>query len=184
MKKFLSAIAAVVLTGLFIPASAGYGKTAKESKKEIRKERRQIRHDIWLHTPNIATEEQLNYDFPHATNVTWTRSVFDEAAFTDGDIRKIAYYDADNNLVGTTTNVDYSLLPAKAQRYISKKYNGYMIDMVILFDDNEANQTDMFLFNNSFEDEDTYFPVLSKGSKQVILKVTKEGNVSFFRDFK
>jgi len=184
MKKFLLATAAVVLTGLFISASAGKGKTDKESKKEMRKEKRQIKRDIWLHTPNIVTEEQFNYDFPKATDVSWTRSVFEEAAFTDGNIHKIAYYDVDNNLVGTTSYVDYSVLPAKAQRYISKKYKGYMIDKVILFDDNEANQTDMSLFDNSFEDEDTYFPVLSKDSKQVILKVTTEGNVSFFRDYK
>jgi len=184
MKKFLLAITAVILTGLFYSASAGNGKSDKESRKQMRKERRQVRHDIWLHTPDIATDEQFNYDFPHATDIIWTRSVFEEAAFTDGDIHKIAYYDVDNNLVGTTTYVDYSMLPAKAQRYISKKYKGYMIDKVILFDDNEANQTDMYLFNNSFEDEDTYFPVLSKDSKQVILKVTPDGNVSFFRDFK
>ena len=182
MKKFFLATAAVILTGVFFTASAGNGKIDKESRKQQRKEKRELRREEWLHSVNIATEDQFDYDFPNAKDVTWTRSVFNEAAFTDGDIQKIAYYDMENNLVGTTNYVDFSVLPAKAQRYISKKYKGYRIDKVILFDDNEANDTDMYLFNASFEDQDSYFPVLSKGPKQVILRVTTDGNVSFFRD--
>ena len=184
MKKFFLATATMVLTGLFFSASAGNGKADKESRKQIRKEKREIKRELWLHSVDIATEEQFDYDFPNAKDVTWTRSIFDEAAFADGDIHKVAYYDKDNKLVGTTTYVDYSVLPAKAKQQISKKYPGYSIDKVILFDDNEANETDMHLFNSSFKDEDTYFPVLSKGSKQIILKVTTGGNVSFFRDYK
>ena len=184
MKKFFLAIAAMVLTGLFFTASAGKGKSDKEARKEQRREKRELKREEWLHSADIATQDQFAYDFPNAKDVTWARSVFTEATFTDGEIQKIAYYDTENNLVGTTNYVDYSALPAKAQRYISKKYEGYRIDKVILFDDNEANDTDMYLFNTSFEDEDTYFPVLSKDSKQVILKVTTDGNVSFFRELK
>jgi len=184
MKKFFLATAALALTGLFFTASAGSGRTDREAKKQQRKEKRELKREEWLHAADIATRDQFDYDFPNAKDVIWTRSVFTEASFTDGDIQKIAYYDTENNLVGTTRYVDYSVLPAKAQRYISKKYKGYRIDKVILFDDNEANDTDMFLFNASFEDEDSYFPVLSKDSKQVILKVTTDGNVSFFRELK
>ena len=184
MKKFFLATAALVLTGLFFTASAGKGKTDKEARKEQRKEKRELKREEWLHSVDVATADQFSYDFPNAKDISWTRSMFSEASFIDGDIQKIAYYDTDNNLVGTTNYVDYSALPAKAQRYISKKYEGYRIEKVILFDDNEANDTDMFLLNTSFEDQDTYFPVLSKDSKQVILKVTTDGNVSFFREFK
>jgi hypothetical protein len=126
----------------------------------------------------------LYNDFPNAKSITWTRSAFTEATFYDGDVLKTAYYDEDNGLVGTTTDVDYSMLPGKARHYINKKYPGYSVRRVILFDDNESNDTDMFLFNSSFRDEDTWFPVLTSGSKQIILRVTADGNVLFFQNYK
>jgi len=60
-------------------------------------------------------------------------------------------------------------------------YPGYTIEKVVFFDDSEANDTDMFLFNQSFEDEDNYFPLLAKDSKKIILEVSPEGRVSFFQ---
>jgi hypothetical protein len=51
---------------------------------------------------------------------------------------------------------------------------------VILFDDNEANGTDMVLYSGSFEDEDNYFPVLTNATMEPILKVAMNGDVSFF----
>jgi len=80
--------------------------------------------------------------------------------------------------------VDASALPQKARDHISKVYPGDTIEKVVFFDDNEANDTDMSLFNQSFEDEDNYFPLLINGSREIILKVSTEGDVSFFGNFK
>jgi hypothetical protein len=185
MKKIFLTTAAAVITVFFISARAGMiRKTDKEGRKQLRKEKREQRKELWLHSVNVITGNQFYHDFPNARAVTWTEGVFAEANFYDGAVLKTAYYDVDNELVGTTNDIDYSVLPEKAKQYISKKYPGYAIEKVILFDDNEANDTDMYLFSHSFEDEDMYFTMLSKDSKQIILKITTGGAVSFFQDYK
>lgn len=186
MKKIFLTTAVAVMGGFFISANAGISgnKMDKETRKQIRKEKREVRRELWLHSVNVITETQFYNDFPNAKNVSWTEAAFAEATFYDGNALKTAYYDSDNNLVGTTTDVDLSVLPDKAKQYINKKYPGYTVKRVILFDDNEANATDMYLFDNSFKDEDNYFPLLSKGSKKIILKVTMDGTVLFFQNYK
>ena len=131
--------------------------------------------------PNTAVEFQFSKDFPKANSVNWTYHEFVEATFFENGVAKTAYYDENDNLLGTTTNVDLIALPEKAR---DEEYPGYSIEKVVFFGDNEANDTDMSLFNQSFEDEDNYFPLLIKGSKEIILKVSPEGDVSFFGNFK
>jgi hypothetical protein len=185
MKKIFFATAVPALA--FLTASANGGsneKSGKEDKKELRKERRLERRELWLHSVDPTTETQFYDDFPGIKEATWTEGEFAEAEFKDGDIDKTAYYDTRHELVGTTQDVDFSALPEKARQYISHKYPGYTAEQVVLFDDNEANDTDMSLFNHAFEDEDNYFPVLSKGTKEIILKVNMKGDVSFFQNYR
>jgi hypothetical protein len=186
MKKILLTTAVVITGNLLISANASniYRGSDRESRKEIRKERREERRELWLHSSDPATREQFNKDFPDATNVSWKEGKFAEASFLDGAIQKTAYYDIDDALVGTTMRVDFSTIPGQAQQKINKKYPGYSVKEVILFDDNEADDTDMNLFATSFADEDNYFPVLTNGSKKIILKVTMAGDVSFFRNIR
>ena len=54
-----------------------------------------------------------------------------------------AFYDYNNELIGTTTPVSYADLPAIARKYIEKHLSNYTTQSVILFDDNEYNQSDM-----------------------------------------
>jgi hypothetical protein len=184
MKKVL--LTTAVITAFFTSVNAGMigHKADKETRRQLRRERREERKELWLHSVNVATENQFYYDFPDAKDVSWTEGQFAEATFYDGAVLKTAYYDNDNDLIGTTTKVDYSALPVRAKQYIDKKYSGYKVEKVILFDDNEANDTDMSLFNQPFDDEDTYFPLLSNGTKQIILEVTSDGAVSFFKNYK
>ena len=186
MKKILLTTAVVMTGSLLIAANAGdvYNKSDKEARKEIRKERRVIRKEIWLHSADPGTQLQFFIDFPNAKDVNWKESYFAEATFTDEGVQKTAYYDIDNELVGTTSHVDFSALPEKAQEKINKKYPGFYAKEVILFDDNETNDRDMTLFATSFADEDNYFPVLTDGTKEVILKVTMDGDVSYFQTIK
>ena len=186
MKKVLFATAALTLVSFISEANPVnlHNKSDKEARKLVRKEKREQRKEAWQHSVNALTEIQFNDDFPDAKDVSWDEAAFSEATFYDAGIVKTAYYDWDHKLVGTTTKVDFSVLPEKAKRYIDKEYPGYKVRRVILFDDNEANNTDMYLFNNSFADEDNYFPVLTKGSKEIILKVTMDGDVSFFQNYK
>lgn len=185
MKKIFLTAAAAAFTALLLSANARtVDNPDKESRKQLHRERRETRKELWLHSVDAATEKQFEYDFPNALNVTWIQGAFAEATFDDGTVHKTAYYDTDHLMVGTTTIVDYMVLPEKAMKQIAQKYKDYIIDKVILFKDNEANDTDMSLFNLPFPDEDNYFPFLMKGSKKIILKVSTNGSVGVFQNYK
>lgn len=58
------------------------------------------------------------------------------------------------------------------------------MENVIFFDDNEYSDTDMFLYETQFEDEDRYFVELNKDDKQTILTVSTVGVISLFKELK
>lgn len=91
-----------------------------------------------------------------------------------------AFYDENAKLVGTTETKQLSDVPQKARNYISKKYAGYTVTDVMLFDDNEDNATDMVLFDRQFEDADNYFIELQKGNERIVLASDPAGQVSYF----
>jgi hypothetical protein len=131
---------------------------------------------------NYQTIQHFKYDFPKAENVNWNRSRnFEEATYTDGGSTFTAYYDIESNLVGTITSKNYSDVPATAREYIRKHYKDYSVENVVLFDDNEDNETDMTLYNTEFEDADNYFVVLKNDRESIIVKADMEGAVSYFK---
>ncbi len=186
MKKLFCLSAALFIAVVLVmanPLVTGNGPGIKK-KTETRKKQQTEKSEISLRPPSRAIEFEFSQDFPNAKYVTWADGKFVEASFLDNDVLKIAYYDEDNHLVGTTTDVDATALPEKARDHIDKIYPGYTIEKVVFFDDNEANDNDMFLYNQSFEDEDNYFPLLIKDSSKIILKVSPKGEVSFFENLK
>lgn len=186
MKKILCVITVAMMLSLPVLAYSRNlpNETGRESRKLVRKEKREGRREEWLHSVNTVTETRFHIDFPAARDVSWTEDKYAEASFYDDGQLKTAYYDDDNTLVGTTVDVDVASLPEKARRYINKKYPDYTIERVIFFEDNQANDTDMILFDNSFEDKDNYFPVLAGDSRRIILKVNEEGDTSFLQECK
>ncbi len=184
MKKILLVIPILLSGTLLAPAFAGViskrGHSETNSKKKkITFHERKAKDPDWV---NYQTEQKFELDFPRATNVKWHQGNFEEATFENGPIIKTAYYDRDNNLVGTTSEVSYSDLPEKAQKDIQKKFPDYKVANIVLFKDNPDNDTDMYLYSTSFDDEDNYFVEVDKGAKRAILKVTMDGMVSFFQN--
>ena len=93
-----------------------------------------------------------------------------------------AFYDIAGKLVGSTRYVTFSDLPARSQKDIKEKYKDYTIGQVLFYDDNENNDTDMFLYGAQFGDADNYFVELSKGTNKIVLQVNAEGAVFFFKN--
>ena len=152
-----------------------------ELRKEVRKEHRlENRSEV-----SDLTKTQFAIDFPGATNVHFGKtSEFDVVSFTSGKRMLRAYYDYEQELVGTTQEKTFADLPENAQKEIHKKYAGYSVDGVIKFDDNQSNETDMIMYGTSFDDADNYFVELKNDSKAIIVKVDLSGEVSFFKDMK
>jgi len=162
---------------------------SKNEKKEIRKEKEESRITLKkLEGPQVSYQSKQEFirDFDNPTNVSWTRTnYFDEASFTSKDgIATTAYFDIDGQLVGTTSMKTFADIPVDAQKTINKEYKDYAVKNVVFYDDNEANETDMILYNSQFDDEDNYFVELQKDNKTIVVQVTMAGEVGFFKEVK
>jgi hypothetical protein len=152
-------------------------KEARKEKKEMRIERRSIRNAEVAY----MTEQHFAIDFPSAMDVSFERSKwFDEVNFSMNGISQKAFYDVNSELVGTTNKELFTNLPLSAQNDIKKWYGDYKVKEVIMFHDNETNDSDMIIFGSAFEDADNYFVSLEKGAKEIVLKVNPQGTVSYY----
>jgi hypothetical protein len=156
--------------------------TSHKITKSQREENRAIKREKALTEPTYMAEQNFETEFPDATNVTWKKIGIEEASFTLNGKEMKAFYDYNNELIGTTTPVSYSAIPAIARNYIEKHLSDYTTQSVILYDDNEYNQSDMVLYGNAFADADNYFVELSNNNKRIVLEVNMEGLVTFFKD--
>jgi hypothetical protein len=190
MKPLIIASLAILLASGTIQAQSDYAtvkKDIKQSNKEessIKKEKKEERKALRKlegQEPSYQSREQFAQDFDQVSNVEWKRTrFFDEATFTKDEKTMTAFYDYENKLVGTTEVKAFTDLPASAQKTINKKYKDYSVQKVIMFDDNEDNDTDMLLYGHQFDDADNYFVELQQGNKAIIVQVDMIGDVSFF----
>jgi putative cell wall-binding protein len=183
MKKIISIFVIAAILSVSTIASfaqsattAVIGTSSKAAKKEKRKERQ----------PEVSsrTLQQFTADFPGAIIMQSTRTgVMDKVLFTLNGAQTEAYYDVTSSLVGTVTTKTVNDIPAQVLKAIGKDYKGYTIGKVILFDDNEANDTDMILYGQQFADADNYFAELTKNGKRIIVQISPAGSVNFFKTF-
>ncbi len=183
MKKLFILFAASVFT---LAANAQQiAQVSKTTMKHEKKAARKALRKLEGNEPSYQSKEAFPGDFSNSTDVSWSRDkYFDVVSFTQDGISKTAYYDNNSKLVGTVLTKTFSDLPASAQNLINKRYAGYQKGRVILFDDNEYNDTDMMLYGVQFEDEDNYFIEMKKDARGIVLQVTPEGNVFYFSEVK
>ena len=183
MKKLIASALVALLAIATIQTQAQ--TTAREIKKELKSEKKESRKELRkLEGQEVSSKAKDNFetDFGHIDNVKWVRrSQFDEAVFMKDGNSTTAYYDYHSNLVGTTTNKKITDLPANAQKEIKKRYKDYVTGAVVMFDDNEANDTNMSFYGTQFEDADHYFVTVLKGKEEIILMVSMTGEVSHFK---
>jgi hypothetical protein len=179
MKK-LAVLSVTILFVAFVIQTQAQVKE-KESKNVNKIERKALKK---LEKGNVSQQAKNKFyvDFGNLPDVQWTRSEnFDEATFTKDGQKMTAFYDIDANLVGTTMHKTFSDLPVKGQNEIKAKYKAYTPGTIILFDDNEANDTDMLLYGIQFDDADNYFVELANGPEKIVVQVSPQGFVSFFK---
>lgn len=158
-----------------------FKKETESVKKEDRKELRKLKGT----EVSYQAKQAFAGDFGNITPSSSERlDNFDEFTFTKDGKTMSAFYDADAKLVGTTSKISYSNLPANAQKYISEKYADYTPVDAFMYDDNEFNETDMILYGNQFDDEDTYFVELAKDNNKIVVQVSMGGEVSDFTRLK
>ncbi|WP_276484878.1 hypothetical protein [Paraflavitalea pollutisoli] len=159
-------------------------KKATAPKKAAREERRELRK-LEAGQVSYFSQQQFAQDFGNVPNVSWKRTAyFDEATFQQDGHTQTAYYDIESKLVGTTEVKAVTELPEAGQKAIAKQYKGYTVQNVILFDDNESNDSDMLLYGVQFDDADNYFVELTKGSQDIIVQIDLTGNLFYFANLR
>ncbi|HVZ26830.1 MAG TPA: hypothetical protein VG842_12280 [Sediminibacterium sp.] len=173
MKKLVLLSAAVI--SLSASAFAASGKKAEKmamKKTEIT--------NSW--SPSYFTEDAFYRDFGNLPVIAWDQvGAFTKASFLQNGQTISAYYDRNNELIGTTTAKRFRDLPEKARMQIREKYADYTVKNIIYFDENEANGGSFLLYNQP-EDQDNYFVELSKPGHNIVLQVGLTGHVSYFAD--
>lgn len=130
-------------------------------------------------TANVsyAAQQEFDADFATAQNVTWTvNKNCQKADFVIDGVKKTAFYNLSGEFIGTTQNVDFKAIPVKSQKLIADDYKGLAAGDVFVF---QANTS----YNNSIEPT-TYFVDLKSTSQELLVKVTPNGNVEFFKQIK
>lgn len=183
MKNIL--IAGSTLLLFTITAEAQSASVTQNDEKALKQETSKTGRNIQRNNNEASYQSKQAFlnDFGNVKKVSWkVTPMFDEATFINNKGKRMkAYYDFDSRLVGTTTKKSFKNIPAKAQEYIHKHYSKYTPGAVILFDDNENNETDMELYGLAFNDEDNYFVSLKKGNESIIVKVNMDGEVFYFK---
>jgi hypothetical protein len=134
---------------------------------------------------NPLIKSQFETDFPNATNVDFeSKKNFDEISFTQDKETISAYYDYNDQLIGTVEKKAFSDLPGNAQKEILKKYPGYTVTGVVKFNNNECDHTEMLLYGSSLHDEDNYFLELKNDSRTILVKVDLLGRIDFLTTMK
>jgi hypothetical protein len=165
-------------------------KTLNEQEQIIKNEKRvAIRMLKTLEGKEVSTQniEAFNKDFGDE-DIIVGQSIrgknFDEFRFLRAGEAVTAFYDADAQLIGTTTEKSFWDLPLKTEAYINNTYPDYAAKEVILFDDNEQNESDMVLYGQQFAEKDNYFVTLVKDNQAIIIRVNMAGEVYPFSKFR
>lgn len=131
---------------------------------------------------NTLTVSRFHIDFPAASEVSWTRDAsFDKVTFQQQGLTLTAYYDFDNELMGVMQHVDEAVLSEQTLKKIEKEYKAYSITKVLKYEDNQDNSNDLSYFYEPIHDPLSYFVEMTSEKHTIILQVSPEGYISFFK---
>lgn len=184
MKKLIILSALIFVFAGVVSAQKGKEKQ-QPPKRETPAQREQRDNDEkkeWQsHDVNDQAKQHFDNDFKNTSEPKWERtSRFDEVHFSKDGKNSKAYYGNNSVLVGTTNDVTYADLPMRAQRSIKRTYRSYHPTNVQLYKGNKNNRRDMTLYNKSFTGSGGYFVEMENDNKRIVLRVTLDGDVSFF----
>jgi hypothetical protein len=123
-------------------------------------------------TVNARIASRFSSDFADATNVEWkTTDSYTKASFVLDGKTVEAFYNLQGEIIGTSTAINVSVLPKKAQNTIAVKYAGYALKEAISFTDADDVKHQYI----SLEKENTKlaFEVFANGTLSLLSKKIK-----------
>lgn len=160
MKRIFLTIATAALLSVNVFAADG-GKKANEASASV----------------SYAAQQEFVSDFAAAKDINWTVTKnCQKVDFTIDGAKKTAFYSLSGDFLGTTQVIAYNAIPAKTQKLIEANYKGYAAGEVIVYQANEAINADI--------EPTSYFVDLKNDTHELLVRVTSEGNVEFFKQVK
>jgi|ERR1700761_1626756 len=112
-------------------------------------------------------------DFKSADNAVWAITPnFQKVSFTENNKDYTAFYNLDGDYVGLTQNINYRRMPLAVRKEIADNYKGYSVMDAIKY------------VTNTNEEPTVYFVDVQKNNSEVLLKVSADNSVSFFKNVK
>jgi hypothetical protein len=157
MKKVILTIATAALFSTAVFAADG-GKKGNETSANV----------------SYSVVQAFNMDFADAQNVSWTvNKNCQKANFIENGVHRTAFYSPAGDYLGVTQVIGYNAIPAKTQKLIADEYKGYTPASVIVYQANEAVNSDI--------DPTSYFVDLKSNKHEVLVRVTSVGGLDFFK---
>lgn len=149
---------------------------------------RNLRADYNRHANNqedkipVGTRNEFASDFSNVQDVTWKVGPgYSEAEFVMNGKSMMAFFNYDDELIGTGNYVDYMDLPEKGRERIAKDYGEYIPEKAMFYEDDEDDE-DLLNFFGNFLQKEAYFVLLRKENedKEIVVQVAQDGDVSYF----
>jgi hypothetical protein len=127
---------------------------------------------------------QFAYDFKDAKDILWkVDGNCQKADFTLDGQKYTAFYSLTGEYMGVTRSVDFKIVPAAAQKEIATEYAAYKIGEVIELQPKVAVTIDPYA-SASNDDAKVYFVDLKNAKEEILVKVTSNSDVYFFKQVK
>ena len=123
-----------------------------------------LNQDLW---------KRFKTDFKSADDAMWTVTPSSQkVSFTQNNIDYTAFYSFNGDYLGITQNVSYKRMPSAVKKEITNEYKGYEVSNVIKYKTHGADEPVV------------YFVDMKNAAKEIVLKVTPDRSVAFFKQVK
>jgi hypothetical protein len=169
MKKVF--ITAILVSGLSLGVFADGGKKSDASNSSA---------------VSYTALNQFSVDYKDATNVLWkVDGNCQKAEFTLNNAKVTAFYSLTGDFLGLTQAVDYKKVPVEAQKDIATNYKGYAVGEVIQLEPKQERDVADLYSSSSFKNDSViYFVDLKNAKEEILVRVTADADVYFFKQIK
>ncbi|WP_448698636.1 hypothetical protein ACFGVR_17440 [Mucilaginibacter sp. AW1-3] len=169
MKKVF--ITAILVSGLSFGVFADGGKKADNTNSSA---------------ATYTALNQFSIDYKDAANVVWkVDGNCQKAEFVLEGKKVTAFYNLAGDFLGLTQAVDYKKVPAEAQKDIATNYKDYTVGEVIQLEPKQERESADIYAGSSFKnDAVVYFVDLKNAKEEILVRVTADANVYFFKQVK
>lgn len=169
MKKVF--ITAILVSGLSLGVFADGGKKGDNTS---------------TNAASYTALNQFSIDYKDASNVVWkVDGNCQKAEFILKGTKVTAFYSLTGDFLGLTQAVDYKKIPAEAQKDIAANYKGYTIGEVIQLEPKQgADVSDLYAGSSFKNDPVVYFVDLKNDKEEILVRVTPDADIYFFKQVK